>query len=95
MTSKLSITVSLTIAPNTARIAVSGTLTAENAPAVIAVARRVSGLDAGFDIHIDISGLTRAETGALQALQAGGFRMSAAPGQELRRSRRPATVVPA
>jgi conjugal transfer/entry exclusion protein len=95
MTSKLSITVSLTIASNTAQIAVSGILTAENAPTVIAVARRVSRLDRGFDILIDISGLSRSEAGALQALQAGGFRLSAATGQESRPSRRRATAVPA
>jgi conjugal transfer/entry exclusion protein len=95
MTSKLSITVSLTIASNTAQIAVSGTLTAENAPTVIAVARRVSGLDGGFDILIDISGLSRSEVGALQALQAGGFRIFAPAGQESRPSRRRAAAVPA
>lgn len=92
MTSKLSITVSLTIAPNTAQITVAGALTAENAPAVIAVARRVSCLDGGFDILIDISGLGCSEAGALEALQAGGFRISAKAGQE---SGRPPTAVPA
>lgn len=95
MTSKLSITVSLTIAPNTAQITVSGTLTAENAPAVIAVARRVSCLDGGFDIFIDLSGVGHSEAGAVQTLQADGFRMSAAPGLEPRQVRRPATAVPA
>lgn len=92
MTSKLSITVSLTIAPNIAQIAVSGILTAENAPAVIAVARRVASLDGGFDILIDISGLSRSEAGALRTLQAGGFPLAAAAGQ---RSWRPEPAVPA
>lgn len=95
MTSKLSITVSLTIASSTAQIAVSGTLTAENAPTVLAVASRVSRLGEGFDILIDISGLDRSEPGALRALQAGGFRLSAATGRESRPSRHRATAVPA
>lgn len=95
MTSKLSVTVFLTIAPNTAQIAVSGILTAENAPAVIAVARRVSCLDGGFEIFIDLSGVSHSEAGAVQALRAGGFRMSAVPGLEPRQTRRPATAVPA
>lgn len=92
MTSKLSITVSLTIAPNTAQISVSGPLTAENVPTVIAVARRVSCFDGGFDVCIDISGLGRAEPGALQSLQASGFRLSAVTGAQ---SHWPATTVPA
>lgn len=95
MTSKLSITVSLTIAPNTAQIAVSGPLTAENVPAVIAVARRVSCLDGGFEILIDISGVSQANAQALRDLHAGGFRLSAGAGQKPRRSQRPATAVPA
>ena len=95
MTRKLSITVSLTIAPNIAQIAVSGILTAENVPTVIAVARRVFCLDGGFDIFIDISGLSHSEAGALRTLEGGGFRLSAAAGQESRRSRRPAAKVPA
>ena len=80
MTSKLSLTVSFTIASKTARIAVSGTLTAENAPSVLEVARRVSRLDAGFDVVIDISGLTCPEAEGLHALQAGGFPMAASIG---------------
>lgn len=92
MTSKLSITVSLTIAPNTAQISISGPLTVENVPTVIAVARRVSCFDGGFDICIDMSGLGRAEPGALQALQASGFRLSAVAGAQ---PHRPAIAVPA
>ena len=89
MTGKLSLTVSFTIASRTARIAVSGTLTAENAPTVIAVARRVSRLDEGFDVVIDISGLTCPEAEGLQALQAGGFPMAASIGSGSRPSPRP------
>lgn len=73
MTGKLSLTVSFTIASKTARIGVSGTLTAENAPSVIEVARRVSRLDEAFDVVIDISGLTSPDAEGLRALQAGGF----------------------
>jgi hypothetical protein len=95
MTSKLSITVSLTIASKTARIAVSGTLTGENAPTVLAVARRVSRLDEGFDVVIDISGLTCPDAEGLHTLQAGGFRMAASIGSGPRPSRRRSTKVAA
>lgn len=93
MPAKLSVTVSLTIAPNSARVAVSGTLTAENVPAVIAVARRVAGFDGGFAILIDVSGLSSLDAEALQILQDSGFRVAAGLGQEVRRPRRPATAV--
>jgi anti-anti-sigma regulatory factor len=91
MTSKLSLTVSFTIASKTARIAVSGTLTAENAPTVIAVARRVSRLDEGFDVVIDISGLTCPDAEGLHTLQSSGFRMAGSIGSGTRPAPRRST----
>ncbi|MEO8284136.1 MAG: hypothetical protein ABI568_12165 [Pseudarthrobacter sp.] len=80
MTSKLSLTASITIASKTARIAVSGTLTAENAPTVLAVARRVSRLDGGFDVVIDISDVTCPDIEGLHALESGGFTVAVSTG---------------